>query len=312
MYKRQRSSSFPVGCKLFVRTSQRGRLAFKLAPNWAGPYICIKHLENNNLLIRKIGGRKEEKVHKNLCKRVSFREDLLRLQDISFPYRANSDISPSLTDSSPYTDITHDDDFVPPPPPDENLDSEIESSGSESDHADPDISPPASPPAPRAPNNSPTPPAPREQPVPQAEEDRLQVPEVPQRPGPPPPAPREEIRPPDPQIPPPRPRPKAPPLPPKTRPGKNTPSTGAIPKTTRSSTKAAGIELPTPAYQKETIEATLRKARKAEADKPPSSGGSSTASTRSNVTQATQAAYKAEEARHLANLAKIKQRTSKK
>ena len=32
---------FPVGCKLFVRTSQRGKIAFKLAKNWSGPYICL-------------------------------------------------------------------------------------------------------------------------------------------------------------------------------------------------------------------------------------------------------------------------------
>ena len=167
-----KTSHFPIGCKLFVKTSQRGRLSFKLAPNWSGPYICIKQLENNNLLIRKIGGRKEEKVHENLCKRVSFREDLLRLQDISFPYRANPNLSPPLPDSNPYTDIIPDEDIAPPPPPapDENLDSEIESTGSEADHATPDNSPPASPPVPRAPNNSPTPPVPtpRAQ-IPQAE-----------------------------------------------------------------------------------------------------------------------------------------------
>ena len=307
-----KQSYFPVGCKLFVKTSQRGRLSFKLAPNWSGPFICIKQLDNNNLLIRKIGGRKEEKVHKNLCKRVSFREDLLRLQDISFPYRPNDRLSPSLTDSDPFSDISEED--TPPHPPaqdenlDENLDNEIESDDSEADHATPENSPPASPPVPRAPNNSPTPPvpAPREL-ARQVEEDRPREPEAPPRPAPPPPpAPREQVRPPD------HPPRRAPPVPPKTRPGKPGPMTGAIPKTTRSSTKAAGITLPTPSYQKETIEATLRKARKAEAEKPSSSGGSSTSSTRTKVTSATQAAYKAEEARHLANLAKIKQRTTKK
>ena len=111
--------------------------------------------------------------------------------------------------------------------------------------------------------------------------------------------------------------PVLPPLPPKTKLGKPTHSTGTIPKTTRSSTKAAGIELPTPAYQKETIEATLRKARKAEAERTSTSGGStqsrpSTSGTRPKTTQATQAAFRAEEAKHLANLARIKQRASKK
>ena len=35
------SPSFPVGCKLFVRTSQRGQISFKLAHQWKGPYICL-------------------------------------------------------------------------------------------------------------------------------------------------------------------------------------------------------------------------------------------------------------------------------
>ena len=119
---RAKSAYFPVGCKLFVKTTQRGRLSYKLAPNWAGPYICLKHLENNNLLIKKIGERKEEKVHKNLCKRASFREDLLRIQDISFPYRhSKPEISPPLSESNPYDELIPEDDIVNPPPPDEEL-----------------------------------------------------------------------------------------------------------------------------------------------------------------------------------------------
>ena len=70
--KSARTQYFPVGCKLFVRTSQRGKISFKLAHTWKGPYVCLEHLQHNNLLIKPLNGRKTEKVHKNLCKLAPF------------------------------------------------------------------------------------------------------------------------------------------------------------------------------------------------------------------------------------------------
>ena len=73
--------SFPIGSKLFVMTSQRDKISYKLANKWKGPYICLQHLEHNNLLVKLIAGRKVEKVHKNLCKPADFRLEHLRVDD---------------------------------------------------------------------------------------------------------------------------------------------------------------------------------------------------------------------------------------
>ena len=77
--KSAREETFPVGSKVFVRTSDRGRISFKLAAQWKGPYVCIAHLPNNNLLLKPMNGRRMEKVHKNLCKLLPFRAQHLRL-----------------------------------------------------------------------------------------------------------------------------------------------------------------------------------------------------------------------------------------
>ena len=81
--KSAKTQHFPIGSKLFVRTSQRGRVSFKLAHTWKGPYVCVEHLPHNNLLIKPLNGRKTEKVHKNLCKLAPFRDQHLRLPKIS-------------------------------------------------------------------------------------------------------------------------------------------------------------------------------------------------------------------------------------
>ena len=52
------------GSQLFVLTSQRNNISFKLARKWTGPYICIKLLHHNNLLLKPLSGRKIIKVHK--------------------------------------------------------------------------------------------------------------------------------------------------------------------------------------------------------------------------------------------------------
>ena len=51
------------------------------AHTWKGPYVCVEHLQHNNLLIKPLNGRKTEKVHKNLCKLAPFRDQHLRLSE---------------------------------------------------------------------------------------------------------------------------------------------------------------------------------------------------------------------------------------
>ena len=63
------------GSQLFVLTSQRNNISLKLARKWMGPYICIKLLHHNNLLLKPLSGRKIIKVHKNLCKLVDPRKE---------------------------------------------------------------------------------------------------------------------------------------------------------------------------------------------------------------------------------------------
>ena len=102
--KSAKSQHFPIGCKLFVRTSQRGKIAFKLAHTWKGPYVCLEHLQHNNLLIKPLNGRKTEKVHKNLCKLAPFRDQHLRLSEdfsILFPNYPPPNISKSRSPGRP-------------------------------------------------------------------------------------------------------------------------------------------------------------------------------------------------------------------
>ena len=73
------SKSFPIGCKLFVFNSQRNNISYKLAQKWQGHFICIQHLENNNILIKPIGGNKLLKIHINNCKKAGLSDEHLRL-----------------------------------------------------------------------------------------------------------------------------------------------------------------------------------------------------------------------------------------
>ena len=75
--------SFPIGCKLFVFNSQRNNVSYKLAQKWQGPFVCIQHLSNNNLLIKPLNGNKLVKIHINTCKRAEFCDEHLRLDDDS-------------------------------------------------------------------------------------------------------------------------------------------------------------------------------------------------------------------------------------
>ena len=63
--KSAKSQHFPIGCKLFVRTSQRGKIAFKLAHTWKGPHVCLEHLQHNNLLIKPEKPKRCIKIYAN-------------------------------------------------------------------------------------------------------------------------------------------------------------------------------------------------------------------------------------------------------
>ena len=104
--KSTHSPSFPIGCKLFVRTSQRGKISFKLAHTWKGPYICLEHLPNNNLRIKPLSGRKIETVHKNLCKLAPFRFQHLRMNDDYSPATATPSQDPPPGEPWPDNDLS--------------------------------------------------------------------------------------------------------------------------------------------------------------------------------------------------------------
>ena len=69
------------GLQFFILTSQRSKISFKLAKKWMGPFICIKVLEHNNLLLKPLSGRKIIKVHKNLCKLGAMRKEHLHINE---------------------------------------------------------------------------------------------------------------------------------------------------------------------------------------------------------------------------------------
>ena len=81
-----------------------------------GLYICIKILENNNLLLKPLNGRKIISVHRNLCKLVPDQMEHLRFNDDS-PFdtlkpfvnnQHNDPIEPKTPRDTPF-----DDDFLP-------------------------------------------------------------------------------------------------------------------------------------------------------------------------------------------------------
>ena len=139
------------GSQLFVLTSQRNNVSYKLAKRWVGPYICIKLLNHNNVLLKPISGRKIIKVHKNLCKLVEYRKEHLRL-DESNPFSSLTQTPNNLTDDSviepntgPYNDPIIDDPLPPAPqdppqppspPPNPSTDPSSEESADSSDPDD--------------------------------------------------------------------------------------------------------------------------------------------------------------------------------
>ena len=75
-------SKITVGSKVFVRTSQRGKLDFKLAPKFKGPFICIR-VHEHTVTLKPLAGGKLITEHKNNCKLAEWRNHWLHLDDSS-------------------------------------------------------------------------------------------------------------------------------------------------------------------------------------------------------------------------------------
>ena len=154
------------GSQLFVLTSQRNKISFKLAQKWTGPFICIKLLDNNNLLLKPVNGRKLISVHRNLCKLLPDRLEYLRFNDDN-PFSAlsptnttrdNNPIEPRP--NSPTPDDYPGDDTVPNNPiaPDD-VPNHPEGAPDPPTPPEPDGHPEApDPPTPPEPQNTPQPP----------------------------------------------------------------------------------------------------------------------------------------------------------
>ena len=201
------------GSQLFVLTSQRSNVSYKIARKWTGPYVCWKLLEHNNHLLKPLTRRKIIKVHKNLCKLVEELKEHLCLND-SNPFALLLPINDSYR--------AHSDNRIEPNP-DSFADYEPEGPG-------PGPQPPPPPPLAAQDNHSPqpSPPPPEVGDDPRDENNEESAHSYHSPPSSPPPAP-----------PPPTPI-----------------SSGRL---TRSRDEAAGISLPTPSYQKHTIEFSVGK-----------------------------------------------------
>ena len=113
------SEYFPTGCKLFVYNSQRNYVSFKLAQKWQGLFICIKHLNNNNILITPLNGNKQLKIHINNFKRAELRDEHLRLND-DYVREQLKQIGNSSSDTSDKLIVPNhvfNDDYTPIPQP---------------------------------------------------------------------------------------------------------------------------------------------------------------------------------------------------
>ena len=87
--------SFPIGCKVYVRTSERFGLSKKMSKPFKGPYVCLQEGKNGNLHLLPIGGGRTIHVHKNNCKLAPYRsQHLLAHEDPDLP-EDNSPLPPS-------------------------------------------------------------------------------------------------------------------------------------------------------------------------------------------------------------------------
>ena len=113
---------FPLGCKVFVFSTQRGLVSKKLHKPYKGPYICVGHAANNNLVLRLPSGTKLIHVHKNSCKLGYWRHTAIQLWDssppepLSQPAQNPPDLLPFLDDDDLPLPFVED---IPPANPDD-------------------------------------------------------------------------------------------------------------------------------------------------------------------------------------------------
>ena len=155
--------SFPVGCKVFVHTSERFGLSKKLAKPYKGPYVCLHEGKNGNLHLLPIGGGKTIHVHKNNCKLAPYRSQHLlanepdpdaKTNPLSLPstkFKYSSFDPPLPGDEEPAeADVSDEPDTPPvsnsPPDPDTGPSTPPEDSGNQ-DYT------PSAPPAPDPPDD---------------------------------------------------------------------------------------------------------------------------------------------------------------
>ena len=79
--KNVKERRFPVGCKVFVQTSQRAGLSKKLAKPFKGPYTCLEEMSNGNLKLASMAGGRTITIHKNNCKLAPQRFQHLHFAD---------------------------------------------------------------------------------------------------------------------------------------------------------------------------------------------------------------------------------------
>ena len=56
---------FPVGCRVFVKTSRRAGMSKKLARPCKGPFTCLEELSNGNIRLVPLNGGRSITAHKN-------------------------------------------------------------------------------------------------------------------------------------------------------------------------------------------------------------------------------------------------------
>ena len=110
---------FPIGCKVFVYTTQRGQISKKLHKPYKGPFVCIGYSQNNNLILRQPNSSKLLHVHKNSCKLGYWRHTNIQLWDPSPPA---PDSTPAANPEELYPFLDDDDlpfpwPAAPPPVP---------------------------------------------------------------------------------------------------------------------------------------------------------------------------------------------------
>ena len=139
--KNAKIRKFPVGCKVFVKTSQRAGMSKKLARPFKGPFTCLEELSNENIRLAPLNGGRTITVHKNNCKLAPHRSQHLDFDEpetdpelpstdltISNPFRFSSIDYPIPIDDAHDDALDNTDRTTPKPeePPDPEPDDEHE------------------------------------------------------------------------------------------------------------------------------------------------------------------------------------------